>query len=195
MRTSGRPNGFNRAIGFLKKQTNQNFKLIVSVDDNESFNYVKKTNYDCEIVKVKKHKRQHPNHNPYNLYVNELISKVNDGWYVVIDDDDEILTTLVEDIHENCKHENSVYIFKIDFCGRLIPSYSFGHSVQFADISSSCIVMNFKNKNIAKWKPVRGGDFHYISDIVATKKLKVKWVNSTLTKITLPGSGKRKDIE
>ena len=50
---------------------------------------VKEIGYDCEIVRVVREPKQNFDHNPYNLYVNKLIDRVSDGWYVVVDDDDE----------------------------------------------------------------------------------------------------------
>lgn len=194
MRTSNRPKGFARTINGLKKQTDQNFKLIVSVDNDETELYVKNSNYDCEVIRVQHEKRNHPDHNPYNLYVNDLIDRVTDGWYVVIDDDDIILENLVSSINNICWDDDSVYIFKIDFMGKEIPSHSFGKSITFGDISSPCIVMNFKNKDIAKWKPVRGGDFNYIKDIVESGKLRVNFVNECYYRIIKPGAGLREDI-
>ena len=195
LRTSNRPKGFNRVIESLKKQTDQNFNLIVSVDNNETENYVIASGYKCKIKKHKWVQRKHPDHNPYNLYVNTLINEVKLGWYIVIDDDDIIHDNMVAAINTFCVNDDNVYIFKVGFIGKDIPSYSFGKSITFGDISSPCIVMNAKNKSIAKWKPIRGGDFHYINDIVESKKLNVQWVDVKYYTIQTPGGGRREDIK
>ena len=194
LRTSDRPKGFNRTMNALRNQTDMNFKLLVTVDNAATKTYVEASQFPCEIYEVKSEPRLHSNHNPYNLYVNTLIDNVKDGWYIVIDDDDIVHNDLVESINTTCTQDDAVYIFKINFMGKPIPSHSFGKSIAFGDISSPCIIMNSKNKNLARWKPVRGGDFNYIKDVVESGKLKIGFVDKVIYTVEKPGSGKKEDI-
>ena len=194
LRTSDRPNGFNRTINALRNQTDHNFKLLVTVDNAATKSYVEASKFPCEIFEVQAATRTHPNHNPYNSYVNTLIDNVKDGWYIVIDDDDIVHNDLAESINKICTQDDAVYIFKINFCGKHIPSYSFGKGIAFGDVAAPCIIMNSKNKNIASWKPVRGGDFNYIKDIVESGKLKVAFADKVIYTVQKPGGGRKEDV-
>lgn len=60
IRTSNRPNGFARIIDNIRSQTYKNYRIIVSVDNDETEEYVRKYK-DVEYIRLEHVKKQHLN--------------------------------------------------------------------------------------------------------------------------------------
>lgn len=96
IRTHRRPDGFKKLIDSIKSQTYKNYRIIVSVDDMATFEYVLKHKIriddivliDGEDVNNKVSESFAGSNAPYNLYFNLLLQKVDEGYVYCMDDDD-----------------------------------------------------------------------------------------------------------
>lgn len=199
LRTSNRPHGFKRMLESIKSQTYlKNCNLIVSVDDDDSEKYVKEAGISG-YIRFNREPRQHPSHNPYNLYFNHMISNVNNGWIYCVDDDDYLHDDRVfERMIQTLKDPNKIYIFKLlDIKGdKTLPSHSFGEYLARGDISTQCFVVHSKHASRVKWRAIQAGDYFYIRDLIRIMGFNsVKWIDDIIyTMDRRDGLGNRKDI-
>jgi hypothetical protein len=134
----------------------------------------------------------------YNLYLNDVLSKIDEGWVIIIDDDDSFaaddsLATIVR----NMQFTDDMIIYQMRYPnGNLLPEhFDFHKPPQYSRIGMPCITVHHslaKKVNFDGWK---GGDFRYISKIyeVAANK---RWIQQPLIQIgNRGGFGKRVDVQ
>lgn len=198
-RTSGRPNYFKRCRESVVNQTYSNIRHIVSVDDNNSVDYIK----ECEYIKVDKFKGTIPplkkrRPAPYNLYFNDLHKVVNNGWILYLDDDDIFSSNnSVFKIAHSIKSDDDLILWRVNFKRKIVPEDAyFGKKPQINHFASNSFVYNCKFKH--NWGFYSGGDFDYIS--ILWEKIPNKiWLNEILTSIqredSFGGKGSRDDLK
>jgi hypothetical protein len=203
-RTSSRPSGFKLCYDSIKNQSYKNFEHIVSYEVNDSLNYLK--NKDLLLIKVNKiskldqRNKQGLIHAPYNLYCNELLNRVKDGWIMFLDDDDNLLhNNVFEELVEHIKtiDEDTLIIWKMRYPnGKVIPSkVSIDNSeILMNDIGSCCFMFHSKYRNSAKWDEWKGSDFRFLKQL-ETIVPKQKWINKVYIQINNFGDfGNQNDI-
>jgi len=201
VRTSNRPNYFSDCIKSIRSQIYENYRIIVSVDNYFSKKYVEKLNIKpVSIDLIKKKKFKH--YAPYNLYINELYKYVNDGYILILDDDDEFtksnsLELLCKEIKLNKNSKENLYIFKSKLSSQLtVPrNYSANKIIYPGNVTSCGFCIHSKWIFAAKWDEFKESDFRVINklNLVTDKTI---LISNTLTKIqTLnqPGLGQQKD--
>jgi GT2 family glycosyltransferase len=121
---------------------------------------------------------------PYNLYVNDLLAAVQDGWVIVLDDDDEFLSrdavAALEPHFDDpdklliCKFAMGMQNHKRD----IIMPRSFGVDLVLNDVSCSCAVFHSKHKESALWHGNYSGDYFAYSNLA--KKLEIEWIDKVV---------------
>ena len=84
IRTSNRPISFKRLLGTIKDQTCSNYKLVISVDNDKTAEYVKENGFIDYLYMDKNNESM----KTANLYFNYLIASVEEGFVWGVDDDD-----------------------------------------------------------------------------------------------------------
>lgn len=196
IRTSNRPLYFKECINSIKKHIPK-FKIHVTVDDNKDINYVNETlnGIDYNIYLINKESINNicdkisivRDRFIYNYYFN-IINPFLNGWCLFLDDDDEILSLPSYD--ENIK--NNIYLFRVDINKKIVPSMNnFGNPPVLNDISGIGII--FHSSKMIEWKPQRGGDFDFISELY--KKNNPVWNKNILSGTQIKGNfGNKKDL-
>jgi glycosyltransferase involved in cell wall biosynthesis len=182
IRTSHREQQFKRCLESVRGQTYNNINILVSTDDDMTAKYVEK----CGIlpVKVKKRIKTEIETSPWNAYLNDLIAQVKGGWIFILDDDDylidkDVLTNLVKYLAD----DNSIYFFRMRWPnGRVIPSDQNFQARQAVrkDIGMPCFTFHAKHKHKIAFKPMKQGDYDYISRLMTVIK-KYHWLNLIVT--------------
>ena len=203
IRTSGRPNYFKECLNSIYKQKYKNWNIIVGIDDKDSLNYTKDGKcrdiiYNFDNVKIPDPPKSEEYGVPfkYNLYLNELQKNVEDGFIIILDDDDAFyeensLTKLVNSI----KNDDDFVMWRVKFPNRLVPSdVNFGKIPVVKDVSS--IGFAFHKKYSQIWEPYKRGDYRIAKKLYETIPNKI-FINEILTKIQRrieDGMGKRDDL-
>jgi glycosyltransferase involved in cell wall biosynthesis len=195
IRTSGRPNFYKNCIQSIKEVYN-NANLYITIDNENDLEYVKKytqgMNYNYYLINkdninniCSKYSIERASF-IYNYYFN-IIRPFLNGWCIIIDDDDELL--LKPNFEDNL---NNIYLYKADIGKRVVPSpKNFGNPPVLNDISSLCIL--FHSSQMIDWKPQRGGDYDFISELY--KKYNPIWNDSILSRSKIGGNkGLRNDL-
>lgn len=203
-RTSNRPNFFNRNVNSVNSQTYKNIRHIVSYDNDDDLEYINKHN-NLTLVKIDKDKlirednSPNPNtgkYSPHNLYFNEMLKIVEEGWVIFLDDDDLFYNeNSLEIIVNNMIDDDTMIIWQMNFINGLIlpPTDELNNKPKLGKIGSPCFSFNIKQLGDIKWDGWKCGDFRFIEKIY----------NKTDKKITIPkilidinniGSGNKNDF-
>ncbi|WPL18990.1 Glycosyl transferase family 2 [Thiorhodovibrio winogradskyi] len=204
IRTSGRPNYFHDCVKSIQDQSYKNYRILVSVDDVASTKYVK--GHPCAIVEVDKvicQPRTKPDGDdygiyfPFNSYFGDLLSWVNLGFVIYLDDDDRFLRAdslqMLSNVISELKAE--LIFWRVVFPKRIVPSdENWSKRIPVCrDMSTIGYCHSAKYK--PKWEPWKRADYRaarYLSEI--TKD--VVWLNEKLTGLQREkqdGYGKRDD--
>lgn len=186
IRTSGRPNFFHKCYESVKAQSYTNYRILVS-DDGDS-DYLK--DYPVEVVKVEKR----TGHCFWNLYMNELLKKVEKGWVIYLDDDVTMRHNALEEISKQCTDIRMVVVWKYRFAsGRVIPGFEFWKRRPFRKhIDTGCFCHHKRQKVL--WDSRRAADFRVI-DNLWNRRLKFVWIDKVLFEAGNNGDiGKKNDI-
>jgi len=190
IRTSGRPKFFDKCYKSVLAQT-EDYKIIVSVDNKKSLEYVKK--YPVEIVQVQYREKNDPAQCPWNGYFNSLLKKA-EGWNVYLDDDVTMLPGALEKISKLCINPNHVIVWRYKFAsGRVIPEDKYWRRPpQRKHIDSGCFCHHISQQ--VHWVTLRASDWRVIRQL-RDRKLRFQWIKEVLFEAGNNGTnGNRSDL-
>jgi len=207
-RTSNRPNGFNICANSVKNQTYDNINHIVCYDNDNDISYI--DNFDVTKVKIdreliiKNDTSANPNNSafwfsPHNLYCNELLDNVEDGWIMFLDDDDMLLNdTVIEEIVSEVKDEDTMLIWQMRYPrGNVLPTEQSFNSktIRLGGIGSPCFLIHSKWKDKARWDAYKCGDFRFLNEIFKMIPNK-HWIMKPFIQLNNAGGhGKKIDLK
>ena len=180
-RTGNRPNRFRRCRESVKAQEwGGKIRHIVSIDcpcDYVEANVVVPAYGDVSpSVPVEQMKHRDA---PYNLYVNDLLAAVNDGWILVLDDDDELLTAdAIAKLEPHMDDEDNLIVSKFAMGSRnqtFIMPKAFGRELVMNDVPCSCYIYHSKHKAFGLWHTKYAGDYYAAHNL--SEKLNTVWVD------------------
>lgn len=202
-RTSGRPLAFKRCHESIKNQTYQNVRHIVSIDNLEDEEYVKEYGVDYffmdKNVISKEPDISDPKTGPrfiYNLYLNKLIEKANDGWIIILDDDDYLAdNTVLQKVANLVKSNTDMLLWQMKYPnGGLLPSLQeLGKPPRLARIGMPCFAIHSGVAKTIKFDGWKCGDFRFIQRAWA-KTVDKRVVREALVYLGSVGLGQRNDI-
>lgn len=186
-RTNNRPKYFFLCHESIKKQCFVDNTITVNhyvtVDAPETHEYLKFYD-DIKTIEVTKIPKKHGNEFPYNLYLNTAVTEVNDGWIIILDDDDKFyrndsLKILKKYIENN--DEDTMFIWRVKVGGRIVPSdINFDKKqIKRSDICNIGFMVHSKHKEKLSWTNIRAGDFKLIQSL--NNELNTVWINDILT--------------
>jgi hypothetical protein len=203
-RTSNRPNFFNRNVNSVNSQTYKNIRHIVSYDNDDDLEYINKHG-NLTLVKIDKNKliqeddSPNPNtgkYSPHNLYFNEMLKIVEEGWVIFLDDDDLFYDEhSLETIVNNILDDDTMVIWQMNFINNLIlpPIDELNNKPKLGKIGSPCFTFNIKNIGDIKWDGWKCGDFRFILNIYNKIPNKII-IPKVLVDINNIGSGNKNDF-
>lgn len=188
IRTHNRPNFFRDCIESIQSQTYKKINIIAGYHSKAE--YLVPYKIRQEKYPVYQHSiPAHPDRENYgapfppNHYLNHLISKVTEGFVILMDDDDAFQDNhSLQKIVNKIKSTNDMVMWRLRTKGRMIPSDSnFKKPPVARDISGITFCCHFSHLQDEKIEPYRLADFRLISNLY--KKLKPKYINEPLTKM------------
>lgn len=169
IRTSNRPDYFKECINSILTQDYNNYNVIICFDKKDSLDYLmyyqdyeKIDFFYIEVESKEKYK--------FNLYCNILMSKVESGWIMFLDDDDKLThNKVLSIINENIEDENIMYIWKFLRPDKIIYPNECKIFLGNIDTTSVCFHNNIKNNS--KWIDKQYGDYNFYKEFKNEKKL------------------------
>jgi hypothetical protein len=202
-RTSGRPLAFKRCHESVKNQTYKNVRHIVSIDNLQDEEYVKECGVDYffmdKNVISKEADIPDPKTGPrfiYNLYLNKLIEKVNDGWIIILDDDDYLTdNNVLQKVANIAKSNTDMLLWQMKYPnGGLLPSLQeLGKPPRLARIGMPCFAIHSGIAKTIKFDGWKCGDFRFIQKVWA-KTVDKRVIREALVSLGSIGLGQRNDI-
>lgn len=205
-RTSNRPVYFSINRQSIISQTYNNVNHIVSCDNRNDLKYIEKEGFDDLIYinensKIKLKQKFLTNNLTEGrfflpeLYINKLLENVNEGWVLVLDDDDVFFDeNSLEKIVKEINDADIIFWRMIWKNGRIIPSdKNFYNYPVLNDIGSPCFMFHSKFKDHFVWSPWSGSDYRALVKIWK-HTIRKKYINEVLIKIPKQGFGKKEDI-
>jgi hypothetical protein len=203
-RTSNRPNSFKRCRDSIKGQIYQNIRHIVSIDSLADKSYVELDGFS-DYIFIDKEKVEKmpdiPNPNTgkrfiYNLYFNTLIEKINEGWVLILDDDDYLIdNNAIQSMVNEIKSNTDLLIFQMKYpTGNLLPPLTeMNAKPRLGRIGSPCILVHSGIAKTIKWDGWKCGDYRFISKVWDKTKDK-RYIKRPLIMLGGAGLGLRNDM-
>ena len=183
-RTSNRPCLFKKCADSVKKMNN--VVHIVSCDNLNDIQYIRKEIPDDNIVFVTTHGKNSKKERPENLYFNEMYKKVPDYAFIIHLDDDAEFVNYIPPI------KNSLTIWKAKVNGRRMPKKK---TIKWGQIDSACFAVKAKLAKKVGWRGKRGGDYDFLTRFIEKYNPEITWYNKTVIKTNdIVGGGKRQDV-
>ena len=184
IRNTYRPTFFKKCIESILSQTYVNYKIIMCYDDDNCLEYLNDyINHEkIEIFKATEVDKSQTGF--YNLYCNELLTKVKDGWIMFLDDDDMLTNdNSLAIIIDNITNIDDFLIWKVQL-GKIIVYPPNINDIKIRDITTCGICFHSKNKHLSHWESKLGSDWIYFSKLLETiyKKDKRIFIDNILTK-------------
>jgi len=188
-RTSDRPDFFNRCRQSVLDQLYPRVNHLICADTDSSAAYLESIPH----LRVKRTPRDHARkrmldgylcyHAPYNLYINELMTRVQPGWVMLLDDDDEFMHPECLNILEsNLGSEDELVLWRVQFPqGVLIPEDEyFGKPPVCTHISSIGFAVHTKYREHLVYDEDSCSDFRAIRRLHRVVP-SVRWIPDVLT--------------
>lgn len=184
---ASRPEVLDRCLRSVKGQTYKNIKVTCSVD-RDILLHNSEAHPMFDIIQVAPRGGSHP----WNDYCNALKESVTDGWFMFLDDDDELVNpTAIEGAVKYLTEPNRAVLFQMSRGGVKIPSddqlkYK---TIRRGSVGMPCIFLHHSQKDIAVFDSEKAADYRFIRDV--STKIKVKFINHTVVKVNGENHGNR----
>lgn len=173
IRTSNRPALFARCLRSIADQSYSNYRITVGFDRASALDYIPK-GINHQFVYA-------DNSTPYfyDLYCNDLKEKVTDGWFLFLDDDDQLLPGALSQLAAHLTEPGAIIC---QFIRNGIPkprdNYIRHKVIQEGKIGLPCLVLHHSYKQIGQLDGQKGGDYRYIKEV--TSKVPTKFITLPL---------------
>ena len=186
IRTTYRPKYFDKCLKSVYNQNYDNFKIICCYDDERCLNYLKKYNEKIEYFFIdieNKHSYK------YNLYMNLLLDKVEDGWIMFLDDDDKFVNSdSLRTINNYLHNDNNIIFWKVNIGNRIVIPNNL-NNIKKGEITTIGFCFHSKFKNITKWRSIKCGDYYFVDSLLKNHNFNKIKVPILLTSVNHDLSG------
>jgi hypothetical protein len=191
IRTSCRPDLFNKCIQSVLSQTYKNIRVLISYDNPSCIEYINKV-IDPRITAFNMCEKYLEKPYIFNLYCNELLDemciditnikkKINNAWTIFLDDDDMFAHEYVLQIlSSNINNQNdktadittNIFSWKF-FQGVKMIELTNEQSlnplnIKHGDISSCGYCFHSSHAHKSRWLDKRGGDFVFFNKLISS---------------------------
>lgn len=203
IRTYKRPNYFKMCYESIASQTYRNIRIFVGCHDYQTDHYlipypVTTINYDQYSKSIPEHSDNQNYGRPFpmNHYLNEMVKQVQNGFVILLDDDDRFTSNdAVERIMSKVKNENTMVSWRIKAMNRVIPCDSNWKKEPVPkDISGISLCIPAKVIKSHTFEPYRLADFRLAK--FAWNKCNKVFIDAQLTEMISGGCnmGRGNDI-
>ena len=171
IRTHLREEKFVKSINSILFQNYTNYHIYISYDDGECLTYLDKyvNHPKITIIHVKKTSN---NECFFDLYNNELMKLVNDGYILFLDDDKYFIHSNSFQIINNFLGENTLLIWKLLQADKFIYPSDI-KDIKYGEIDTCIFCFNSLHKNKSFWGDNYGSDFYFFNNLQNTNELKL----------------------
>ena len=177
IRTYNRPNFFKINLNSIIEQKYSNYVLYITYDNEETLNYINENTKGINNIKLIKVNKGTENVF-YNLYCNNVLEIIEDGYNMFLDDDD-MLTH-----HYALKYINSFLSEKRFLCWEYMRADKIigprKNQIKCGEIVSCGFCYN--NKHKAKWTATEDGDHVFAKQLIEDNDLTIGKIKTILAR-------------
>jgi len=179
IRTSYRPAGFARCLASVQNQSYKNIRILVSYDNWNALKYIPE---GIEKIKV----LRGPGTYFYDSYCNELKSKVNEGYFLFIDDDDYLANPKIISMLIPYLSQDSGLLVQLKRGSTIRPESGL---IESGKIGMPCLILHHSHKDLANIPPTGQGDYHWILQV--SNLIELRFVPLIVVHSDRRGNGKQ----
>lgn len=176
-RTGNRETYFKTLKKSIENQTYKNIRHLKS-NDNINCKYLDEENDVIKVIKNPKLGQAF-----YNLYLNDLGNKVNEGWIIILDDDSKLIdNTFIEKLADECSKSktNEILIFQSYLLPkkRIIPSKEDfdNNKIRRCGIDMACFCFHHSILKKFSFDGRKMGDINFLEKIQKDKHFEFKFI-------------------
>ena len=180
IRNTYRPTYFKSCIKSILEQTYSNYNIIICYDDDRSMEYLEPYLSNPKITIFKAKQADKSKSHFYNLYMNELLDKVKDGWILFLDDDNKLShDTVLNILRHRLSNNDNIIFWKVKQGENIIFSKNINNIEKYnIDTGGFCFHSTYKTNSF--WESKQCGDYYFITKLLETSIFKRKFINSVL---------------
>ena len=179
MRTSNRPIYFQKAIESILEQTYWNYDITICYDKKESLSYLEPYKHHEKIQCFHVEETCEDKYK-FNLYCNELMKKINDGYILFLDDDNIYLGNRCFEIINYHLRDNDMIIWNFLRPDKLVyPSNE--DSLKLGEIDTSMVCFHHRLQEKSSWGSKQYGDYSFYKPLFEDEYVKKELVNHIMT--------------
>lgn len=180
-RSNKRPRFFQDNRSSVAGQTYKNFRHLVSYENAATLKYLSRHALPPgDLIHVVR--RETVGSHPYNLFVNDLMERVAEGWILFLDDDDLFTTPhALAIIASQLVDEGSLLIWRAWFPDKVVPATRDVHQINPGGITSCCFAFHSKHRAKARWHEFKAGDYRCFEQLRSF--LKPVFLDDVLAKV------------
>lgn len=175
VRTSNRPNDFKRCLASIVNQSYPNIRIIIGFDNPQALRYIPK---GLEVYPVSADKTVKYF---YDLYIQQLMQYVDEGYILVLDDDD----VLNPNVLSKLQLQGPGLIVQLQRGTNIVPK---DLSFRRGGIGFPCLILHHSLKNIATIHGEGAGDSFWIREVL--NKIEIPFVPIVVVYSFAKGNGK-----
>ena len=164
IRTSNRPQCFQKCINSILQQNYENYQVYICYDKKESLDYLNQYENHPQIsfffVEEKSEEKY-----KFNLYCNQLLEKVNDGYIMFLDDDDIFIGNRTFEIINWYLVSNKMIIWNFLRPDKLVFPKDLKKDLILGEIDTSSVCFHHSLKHLSKWGDKQYGDYYFYKNI------------------------------
>jgi hypothetical protein len=198
VRTSKRPNAYNRCIRSIYEQDYPNINIVTITDEQEGVSYsrpVRGRHIHCTYhgKGQQPEGKEYGRSFPFNRYLDMVQRRVK-GYLLFLDDDNMLIAkNAISTIVDNMT-EDTLLVWRCQFGdGRVLPSESFGKEIKLYDIDTACFMYHSNHVDKSDWSQWKRADFRTAFKL--NRYLCTRWMDVILTRQQMgSGFGRQVDI-
>lgn len=177
IRTSKRPEYFRRCMESVLNQTYDNYHVVVCYDDPDSLAYIEPFSSTNPVIQTFFVTTESESPYRFNLYCNDLLDRVNDGFVMFLDDDDVLAhKRVLQRINRCIKDENTVVVWKFGRPDKIVNPLPYLPDVQFGCIDTTCVCFHSMWGGFTRWTDQKGGDFRFFQSLFSMEPSPFRFV-------------------
>ena len=180
-RSNRRPRFFQDNRNSVAGQDYKKVRQLVSYENPETLRYLSESGIpEGDLIRVVR-KQTEASH-AYNLFVNDLMNQVTEGWIMFLDDDDLFTTPhALSIIAAQLQDENSLVCWCAWFPDKIVPATKDINAISEGGITSCCFAFHSRHRKHAQWHEFKAGDYRCFDQL--RQQLQPVFLDDILTKV------------